>query len=350
MPTVDAASGALHLGVRSFNSSMPVLLRVSLPPDALRRVVASADGSSITVAPGFNASKLELINTGGATLYVSGLANNATHVAISNTGSGAVVVDSVIRSAAVAGGGNGATFIRGVSRSVVVDLGGLARAVVEPASADALISGSTAGMASVQLTRGRCAVESANGGFFGPPCAPVAGVALPPPVTTWSCGLAVSVDGIIGCDAAAGRNAIVVGGGGNGGGGGVSTRGGGDGAGRFVSTSTGGGGSSFMTTTSSGGGGGGTFVSSGTGGGGGGTFVSSGTGGGGVFMPSNGNAVLSGGGGSVGSGNFYTINADGSITQAPVVRAPVCMASADEVKMTLAPAAVATTADPQQGA
>ena len=184
MPTVDAASGALHLGVRSFNSSMPVLLRVSLPPDALRRVVASADGSSITVAPGFNASKLELINTGGATLYVSGLANNATHVAISNTGSGAVVVDSVIRSAAVAGGGNGATFIRGVSRSVVVDLGGLARAVVEPASADALISGSTAGMASVQLTRGRCAVESANGGFFGPPCAPVAGVALPPPVTT----------------------------------------------------------------------------------------------------------------------------------------------------------------------
>ena len=316
VPTLTPG-GALHLGVRAFNASGPVVVRVTLPASALTRVATSA--GPVTVAPGFDGPALTLVNTGGATLYVSGLASNGTHVAVSNSGAGAVVVDALFRSASVEGAGTGATFIRGVLRGVEVALGGLARVAIEPATPDALVRGNTAGMAGVQLTRGRCAVQSDNGGFFGPPCAPVVGVVLPTPVTTWSCGLAVAVDGVVGCDPAAGRNAVVLKGGGGGGGGG-----------NFISTSTGGRGSTFMTSSTNGGAGGASFVSSGGTGGIGG--------GGGVFMTSTGggNTVLTGGGNGGGASNFYTIGEDGSIHQAPVVRAPACTATAEEVKMTLA--------------
>lgn len=311
VPTLTP-SGVLRLGVRAFNASAPVLLRATLPAEALARVTASG-GGAVTVAPGFNASALALVNAGPATLFLSGYANPDAAVAVSNLGPGTVVIDSLIRTTAVEGGGSGGlTVVRGVTRSVAVDMGGLSRLIVDPASADVSITGMTGGMAAVQATRGRCGVVSQNGGFFGPPCAPVAGVTLPPAVTAWSCGLAVKVDGVLGCDPAAGRGAVVLGGGG----GGFTTTmaGGGGGGTNFVSV----GGGSGMTMTS-GGGSGATFISSssstgGPGGGGGGTIFSS-----------------NGGGG----GGFYTINSDGTVTQAPVVRAPACTASAKELVMTL---------------
>ena len=321
VPTLKP-SGVLQLGIKSFNSTAPLVVRVVMPAESLARVVSSG-GGGVTVAPGFNGSALTLINNGPSTLYVSGWGNNGTHVAIANTGAGAVVVDSLIRTASVEGGGAGATFLRGVSRSVAVDLGGLARAVIEPSSRDAVVTGETAGMASVQLSAGQCGVVSANGGFFGPPCAPVAPgvVRLPTPTTAWSCGLAVQVEGVLGCEAGSGRNAVVLGGGG--GSGAVMGNGNGftsfnnGGGGGFVSTSGGGGGNGMVMTSTSGGGGG-SFMSSGTGGGGGASFVSS-----------------TGGGQGGNGGTFYTINADGSITQAPIVRAPTCAATAGELAMGL---------------
>lgn len=330
VPTLKPASGLLQLGVRAFNSSAPLVLRVVLPPDALSRVVASG-GGGITVAPGFNSSSLTLVNTGPGTLYVSGWAGTGTHVAILNSGSGAVAVDSPIRTASVEGGGAGATFLRGVSRSVAVDLGGMARAIIEPASADAVVTGATAGMASVQLSAGRCGVVSANGGFFGPPCVPLAPgvVQLPMSATSWSCGMAVQVDGVLGCEAGSGRNAVVLGGAG---GGGAIMSGGGTGFTTF--TSNGGGGGGFVSTS---GGGGNGMVMTSTSGGGGGSFISTGGGGGGTsFISSSSTGGGGGGGGVVGTGgNFYTINPDGFISQQPVVRTPVCSATAAEVAMTL---------------
>lgn len=325
VPTLTP-SGILRLGVRSFNATGPVKARVTLPADALARVSANG-GGSVTVAPGFNSSALALVNSGPATLYVSGLANNASTVAISQLGPGVVVLDSAVKAVTVEGGGSGAAFVRGVLRSVAVDLGGMARAVVDPAAADVAITGATSALAHVEATRGICSVSSANGGFFGPPCAPVSTVVLPPAATTWSCGMAVRVDGVLGCDPAAGQNAVVIGGGGGavgapGAGTYVSTGGAGPGRGMTTTmTSTSGGGVAMSSSS-----GGGVIFTSGGGVGGGGTSFMTSSGGPG------GGAVFSTGGGG---GGFYTINPDGTVTQAPVIRAPVCKATAADLEMTL---------------
>ncbi len=70
--------------IRSFRTSKPIQVTVSLPPDQLQLVHNKAPKTSVAVGPGFNVRRFTGVHAGDGSLYLMGL--NADEVLLENKG------------------------------------------------------------------------------------------------------------------------------------------------------------------------------------------------------------------------------------------------------------------------
>ncbi|DBA88222.1 TPA: hypothetical protein ACH3X1_016581 [Trebouxia sp. C0004] len=193
--------------IRSFRTSKPIQVTVSLPPDQLQLVHNKAPKTSVAVSPGFNVRRFKGVQAGDGSLYLMGL--NADEVSLENEGQdshdlvknhtsasfspvltfaqpvhksgkavaavdivsccsmGSIIARGIFKSVQVEGSGVSKIYLKGSMSTVYVRLAGISEVFVDPSTDDVKISGSVDSLSKIHYTRGQCDVGRGGTGLPG---------------------------------------------------------------------------------------------------------------------------------------------------------------------------------------
>ncbi|PRW39301.1 cell shape-determining [Chlorella sorokiniana] len=167
----NVSNDVLHLeNSADFNTSRPIKISVSLPPNRLQAVNHQGTGAELLITPGFDVPLFVAAAAFGAgRLYVNGM--TAQNVTLQMSGTGDTVLTGSYGTVNVTSTGTGGIYIAGVNDTVTLDLRGVSNAFVQPGQPTAAITGTAGGINVVQI------------------CQSVPFVSVPAPNAAWTCGL-----------------------------------------------------------------------------------------------------------------------------------------------------------------
>ncbi|BDA44395.1 hypothetical protein COCOBI_05-5790 [Coccomyxa sp. Obi] len=173
----------------SFESPFPVIVQVTVPPDALRALFVSSPIAEVTIGPGLNVPTFT-----AAAPFSSGNINmndiTVGTLSVQTSGLGQILVNGTITNATITASGVSNVYIIGLENYATVNLAGTANVYMKPASDNAVIVGQASGVNSVVYQMGRCFVVSPW--LFGSVCRQSDMVSIPEIEPLWTCGLEVT--------------------------------------------------------------------------------------------------------------------------------------------------------------